>query len=68
MQLNQGVGGMNKRMMMGFRFDGDDVIIGIFSKPCNFAIFEGRSSEFGKLGRLDMLIKVSAFHKYYFIC
>ena len=39
-----------------------------FSKPCNFAIFEGRSSEFGKLGYFDMFIKVLVFHKYYFIC
>ena len=39
-----------------------------FSRHCNFAIFEGRSSEFGKLGYFDMFIKVSAFHKYYLIC
>ena len=38
------------------------------SMTCNFAIFEGRSSEFGKLGYFDMFIKVSVFHKYYFIC
>ena len=36
--------------------------------PCNFAIFEGRNSEFGKLGYFDMFIKVTVFHKYYFIC
>ena len=35
--------------------------------PCNFAIFEGRSSEFAKLAYFDMFIKVSVFHKYYFI-
>ena len=35
--------------------------------PCNFAIFEVRSSEFGMLGYFDMFIKVSVFHKYYFI-
>ena len=28
-----------------------------FSRPCNFAIFEGISSEFGKMGYFDMLIK-----------
>ena len=39
-----------------------------FSMSCNFAIFEGRRSEFGKLGYFDMFIKVSVFHKYYFIC
>ena len=39
-----------------------------FSRPCNFAIFEGISSEFGKMGYFDMLIKFSVFHKYSFIC
>ena len=34
----------------------------------DFAIFESRSSEFGKLADFDMFIKVSVFHKYYFIC
>ena len=29
--------------------------------PCNFAIFEGRSSEFGNLGYFDKFIKVSVF-------
>ena len=38
-----------------------------FSRPCNFAIFEGISSKFGNLGYFDMFIKVSVFHKYYFI-
>ena len=38
-----------------------------FSRPCNLAIFEDISSEFGRLGYLDMFIKVSEFHKYYFI-
>ena len=38
-----------------------------FSRPCNFAIFEGKSSEFGKLRYFDMFIKVSVFHNYYFI-
>ena len=38
-----------------------------FSRPCNFAIFEGISSEFGKMGYFDMLIKFSVFHKYSFI-
>ena len=38
-----------------------------FSKPCNFAIFEGISSNFGKLGYFNMFIKVSVFHKYCFI-
>ena len=44
-----------------------DVIIGIFSRPCNFAIFEDISSKFGRLGYLDTFIKVSEFHKYYCI-
>ena len=35
---------------------------------CNFAIFEGISSEFGKIGYFDMLIKFGVFHKYSFIC
>ena len=39
-----------------------------FSRPCNFAIFECRNSEFGTLGYFDMFIKVSVFRKYYFIC
>ena len=39
-----------------------------FSRPYNFAIFEGRSSEFGKLGYFDMFIILSVFQKYYFIC
>ena len=44
-----------------------DVSMLYFLRPCNFAIFESRSSEFGKLGYFDMFIKVSVFHKYYFI-
>ena len=28
------------------------------SRPCNFAIFEGISSEFGKVGYFDMFIEV----------
>ena len=36
-----------------------------FSRPCNFAIFEDISSEFGKVGYFDMFIKFSVFHKYY---
>ena len=35
-----------------------------FSRPHNFAIFEGINSKFGKLGYFDMFIKVSVFHKY----
>ena len=38
-----------------------------FPRPCNFAIFEDRSSEFGKLGYFDMFVKGSVFHKGYFI-
>ena len=38
-----------------------------FSRPCNFAIFEDISSEFGKLGYFDMFIKIPEFDKYYFI-
>ena len=38
-----------------------------YSRPCNFTIFENISSKFGRLGYLDMFIKVSEFHKYYFI-
>ena len=32
-----------------------------FSRPCNFAIFEGLSSEFDKVGYFDMLIKFQYF-------
>ena len=38
-----------------------------FTRPCNFAVFKGISSKFGKLGYFDMFIKVSVFHKYCFI-
>ena len=38
-----------------------------FSRPCNFAIFEGISSEIGKVVYFDMFIKFPAFHKYCFI-
>ena len=38
-----------------------------FSRPYNFAIFEGISLEFGKMGYFDMPIKVWVFHKYSFI-
>ena len=38
-----------------------------FSRPCNFAIFEDISSEFGRLGYFDTFTTVSEFHKYYFI-
>ena len=34
-----------------------DVIVCIFQGPITFAIFEGISSEFGKMGYFDMLIK-----------
>ena len=44
-----------------------DVSNKYFSRPCNFAIFEDISSEFGKLGYFEMFIKISEFHKYYFI-
>ena len=33
-----------------------------FSSPCNFAIFEGRSSAFGNLGHFDMFMEGSIFH------
>ena len=38
-----------------------------FSRLCNFAIFEGISSEFGKVVYFDMFIKFPAFPKYCFI-
>ena len=33
--------------------------------PCNFAIFEGRNSELGKLGYFDMLSWKIAFGQYF---
>ena len=42
-----------------------DVSSMYFPRPCNFAIFEGITSEFGKVGYFDMLIKFSVFHKYF---
>ena len=43
-------------------------MIGIFQGPVTLPFAKVRSSEFGKLGYFDMFIKVSVFHKYYFIC
>ena len=44
-----------------------DVIVGIFQGPVIFAIFEGISSEFGKVVYFGTFIKFPVFHKYYFI-
>ena len=36
-----------------------------FPRPCNFAIFEDRSSEFGRLGYFDVLSRKIAISQYF---
>ena len=45
-----------------------DVIIGIFQGPVILPFLKVEAQTLVNWGYFDMFIKVSAFHKYYFIC